>query len=215
MTQNPQPHYVRRFDSLGADDLGVAGGKGVNLGVLVDAGLPVPSGFVVTTAAYRTVTDDAEIREAIKQLDSHDSRDSGALATTATEIRSLIRDRPVGEPITRAIADALDGDASTTYAVRSSATAEDLATASFAGQHDTHLGVTADAIVDRVRGCMASLFTDRAVAYRARNGISHTEVEMAVVVQEMVDADDGRVCCSPLTRRRGSELSRPSTRRTA
>lgn len=189
MTQNPQPHYVRRFDSLGADDLGVAGGKGVNLGVLVDAGLPVPSGFVVTTAAYRTVTDDAEIREAIKQLDSHDSRDSGALATTATEIRSLIRDRPVGEPITRAIADALDGDASTTYAVRSSATAEDLATASFAGQHDTHLGVTADAIVDRVRGCMASLFTDRAVAYRARNGISHTEVEMAVVVQEMVDAD--------------------------
>ena len=189
MTQNPKPHYVRRFDSLGADDLGVAGGKGVNLGVLVDAGLPVPPGFVVTTAADRTVTDDAEIGKAVERLGSHDPHDSGALATTAAEIRALIRERPVDESIERAIADALDAGADTTYAVRSSATAEDLPTASFAGQHDTHLGVTTGAIIDRVRDCMASLFTDRAVAYRARNGIAHTDVEMAVVVQRMVDAD--------------------------
>ncbi|EMA66933.1 pyruvate phosphate dikinase PEP/pyruvate-binding protein [Halorubrum aidingense JCM 13560] len=189
MTQNPRSHYVRRFDSLGAADLGVAGGKGANLGVLVDAGVPVPSGFVVTTAAYRSIADDAEISAAIERLGSHDPRDSGALTTTAAEIRALIRERPIGDPIERAIAEALDVGADTTYAVRSSATAEDLPTASFAGQHDTHLGVTADAVTDGVRDCMASLFTDRAVAYRARNGIAHTDVEMAVVVQRMVDAD--------------------------
>ena len=189
MTQNPQSRYVRRLDSLGADDRSVAGGKGVTLGILADAGLPVPSGFVVTTTAYRTVADDAEISEAVDRLGSHDPGNSGAPATTATEIRSLVRARPVAEPVERAISDALDGDADATYAVRSSATAEDLPTASFAGQHDTHLGVTADAVTHRVRDCMASLFTDRAVAYRARNGIAHTDVEMAVVVQEMVDAD--------------------------
>ncbi|MFC7070531.1 PEP/pyruvate-binding domain-containing protein [Halobaculum lipolyticum] len=193
MTQHRTPAFVRRFDSLGSDDLAVAGGKGANLGVLVAAGLPVPPGFVVTTAAYRALTDDAEIRDAIERLDSCAPDDRDALTRTAAEVRDLVRARPVDEALEHAIVDALDGvaetAAETTYAVRSSATAEDLPSASFAGQHDTHLGVAAEGVVDRVRDCVASLFTDRAVAYRARNGIAHTDVEMAVVVQEMVDAD--------------------------
>lgn len=188
MTQGQTQHYTRRFDLLGADDLDIAGGKGANIGVLVHAGLPVPSGFVVTTAVYRTLTDDAKIQEEIERLDSHDPADSDALATTAAEIRALIQNRSFDESVKRTITDALDDD-DTTYAVRSSATAEDLPTASFAGQHNTYLGVSADTVIDRVRDCIASLFTERAVAYRARNGIDHAAVEMAVVVQEMVDAD--------------------------
>ncbi|WP_277554047.1 PEP/pyruvate-binding domain-containing protein [Halobaculum limi] len=191
MTQNRtrSQEYVRPLNALGADDLAVAGGKGANLGVLAAAGLPVQPGFVVTTAASRTFTDDAAIREAIERLDSHDANDTDALAETAAEIRALVKARPADDAVDRAIDEALDGAADATYAVRSSATAEDLPTASFAGQHDTYLAVAADDIVDSVRDCVASLYTDRAVAYRARSGIAHSDVEMAVVVQEMVDAD--------------------------
>lgn len=189
MTQHQTQSYVQWFEEIGRNDLALAGGKGVNLGVLVHAGLPVPPGFVVTTTAYRALTDDAEIQELVERLDSLDTADADALTTTAGEIRALIQNRSFNESAERAIADALDNDADTTYAVRSSATAEDLPAASFAGQHDTHLSVPADDVVDRIRDCMASLFTDRAVAYRARNDIAHSTVEMAVVVQEMVDAD--------------------------
>ncbi|RLM62623.1 PEP/pyruvate-binding domain-containing protein [Halorubrum sp. Atlit-26R] len=191
MTLHQTQSYVQWFEEIGRNDLALAGGKGANLGVLVHAGLPVPPGFVVTTAAYRAFTDDAEIQELIERLDSLDTADADALAATAVEIRSLIQQRSFDEAVERAVIDALDSDAETgkTYAVRSSATAEDLPTASFAGQHDTHLGVPADNVVDRIRDCMASLFTDRAVAYRARNDIAHSTVEMAVVVQEMADAD--------------------------
>jgi pyruvate,water dikinase len=188
MTQNPTRRYTRRLDSLGRDDVDVAGGKGANLGVLDHAGLPVSPGFVVTTAAYRALTDDTEIRSAIERLESLNANNSNALATTAADIRLLIQDRTFGAPVERAVTEALDTDADTTYAVRSSASAEDRPTASFAGQYETFLGVPADDLLDRVRDCMASLFTDRAVAYRTRNQISHVEAEMAVVVQKMVDA---------------------------
>ncbi|RLM76881.1 pyruvate phosphate dikinase, partial [Halobellus sp. Atlit-38R] len=142
--------YLQWFEKIGRNDLALAGGKGANLGVLVHAGLPVPPGFVVTTAAYRALTDDAEIQELIERLDSLDTADADALTTTAAELRALIQNRAFDEPAERAILDALDSDAETgtTYAVRSSATAEDLPTASFAGQHDTHLGVPADDVVD-------------------------------------------------------------------
>ncbi|RLM62973.1 pyruvate phosphate dikinase [Halorubrum sp. Atlit-8R] len=181
--------YTRRFDELGRDDLALAGGKGANLGELVRAGLPVPTGFVVTTAAYRELTDSSAIREAIDELDRPNPSDRDKLAAAAEQLQSLVRERTFPESVTGSIVDALDGDDDARYAVRSSATAEDLPTASFAGQHETFLGVPADDVLDAVRDCMASLFTDRAVAYRARNGISHSTVEMAVVVQEMADAD--------------------------
>ncbi|RLM89092.1 PEP/pyruvate-binding domain-containing protein [Haloarcula sp. Atlit-7R] len=169
MTLHQTQSYVQWFEETGRKDLAFAGGKGANLGVLVHAGLPVSPGLVVTTAAYRALTDDTEIQELIERLDSLDTAD--ALSTTAAEIRALIQNRSFDESAERAITDALDSDADTTYAVRSSATAEDLPTASFAGQHDTYLGVPDADVVDRVRDCMASLFTDRTVAYRARNDI--------------------------------------------
>lgn len=189
MTRDQLDDYVRRFESLGEDDFAIAGGKGTNLGVLVHAGLPVPPGFAVTTAAYRELTADEAVQEAIDRLDSLDATDPGTLGTTAAEVRSLIQQREFDESVSRVITSALEPAAETTYAVRSSATAEDLPTTSFAGQHDTYLGVSPDDVLDRVRDCMASLFTDRAVTYRARNDISNASVEMAIVVQEMIDAD--------------------------
>jgi pyruvate,water dikinase len=181
--------YIRGFDALGKNDLALAGGKGTNLGELVRAGFLVPSGFVLTAEAYRELIDDPEIRAAIDDLEALDSGDAEELTTAAETLRSLVREREFDEGVAESITEALELAADTTYAVRSSATAEDLPAASFAGQHDTYLGIEADAVLDRVRECMASLFTDRAVAYRARNGIPNTDVAMAVVVQEMVDAD--------------------------
>ena len=140
---------------------------------------------------YRALTDDPEIRDAIDRLEGLDPADADELTTDAKKVRSLVRewefDEVVGESITDALDTGADSDAS--YAVRSSATAEDLPTASFAGQHETFLGVSGADVLDRVRECMASLFTDRAVVYRARNDVSHSDVAMAVVVQEKVDAD--------------------------
>lgn len=159
--------FVRGFGELGRGDVDVAGGKGANLGELTRAGFPVPPGFVLTTAAYREVV----ARNGIT------SRDSFA----GTEIP----DAMVAELL--AAHAALGAEA---VAVRSSATAEDLAGASFAGQQDTFLHVVgADALLVAVRGCWASLWNSRAVAYRSRQGIDPATVAIAVVVQRMVDAD--------------------------
>ncbi|WP_435156770.1 PEP/pyruvate-binding domain-containing protein [Haladaptatus sp. DFWS20] len=180
---------VRWFPQAGADDITVAGGKGANLAVMARAGLPVPRGFVATTAVYRNLADSSQIRETIGKLDAIDSDDTDALAPLAAQLRSLIESREFGASIEAAVADAVSSfESAGSFAVRSSATAEDLPSASFAGQHETFLGVASEDILDRVRDCMASLFTDRAVAYRARNGIAHADAEMAVVVQPMVDA---------------------------
>ena len=148
--------YVMRFAELGRGDIAVAGGKGANLGELTRAGLPVPPGFVLTTAAYRDVGVGA----------------------------------PIPEDMAREITGAWVALGEVPVAVRSSATAEDLEGASFAGQQDTYLNVRgADALLDAVRECWASLWTERAVAYRARQGIDPAELALAVVVQRMVEAE--------------------------
>ncbi|WP_233204293.1 PEP/pyruvate-binding domain-containing protein [Halegenticoccus soli] len=180
---------MRRLHELGTEDVGVAGGKGANLSALARAGLPVPQGFVVTTATYRDLVEPPRIREAIDRLDALDAADTDTLAAAAAELRSLIQSRELGASVETAVADAMASfESADSFAVRSSATAEDLPSASFAGQHETFLGVASADVLDRVRDCMASLFTDRAVTYRARNGVSHADAEMAVVVQPMVDA---------------------------
>ncbi|MFC9335660.1 PEP/pyruvate-binding domain-containing protein [Arthrobacter sp. NPDC057009] len=166
------------------------GGKAANLGVLLAAGLPVPQGFCVTTGVYRQVADAAGV----------DPFGPAELA------RSRLASASIPEDTTEAILAAYSGlGEDTPVAVRSSATAEDLAEASFAGQLDTCLNVVGpDALLDAVRRCWASLWTDRAVAYRADHGMDQREVGIAVVVQEMVDADVAGVLftANPLTGRR-------------
>jgi pyruvate,water dikinase len=180
--------------SVGADDLPAVGGKGANLGELVAAGLPVPPGFVVTTAAYRAHASAAGL-------------DPAAAAADPARARDLLTRTPLAPATRHGIAAALTdlGPEGTRVAVRSSATAEDLPGAAFAGQQDTFLDVTGtDEVLDAVRRCWASLWTDRAVAYRQRQGIGPEEVAIAVVVQRMVPAQAAGVLftANPLTGRR-------------
>ncbi|WP_405057745.1 PEP-utilizing enzyme [Kribbella sp. NBC_01505] len=181
--------WVVELEQVGADALESAGGKAVNLGILLRGGFPVPDGFCVTTAAYR------EIEPA---------------GGTADERRDAILATAVPAGIERAIRAAYAGLGSDVpVAVRSSATAEDLGFASFAGQQDTYLDVTgADAVVDAVRRCWASLWTDRAWSYRETNEVDQDTVALAVVVQRMVDAKAAGVLftANPLTGRRNEAV---------
>ncbi|QFY07342.1 pyruvate, phosphate dikinase [Nonomuraea phyllanthi] len=158
-----------------AADLDTVGGKGASLARLVRAGLPVPGGFHVTTEAYRTFV--AAFRGEI---------DAGDPERTAELFARHEMPGAVAEEILRAYR-ALGEEVA--VAVRSSATAEDLPEMSFAGQQDTYLNVRGDGLLDAVRRCWASLWNARAIAYRERNGVPHDGVALAVVVQELVDAD--------------------------
>ena len=180
--------------------LEAVGGKALNLGVMTRAGLPVPHGFCVTTQAYRDVVG-PHLDDLYGRLGQAD--EPSGLAPVAAEARDRVRAIPVPVELRDRIVDryrAVSDEAP--VAVRSSATAEDLAYASFAGQQDTYLNVVgADALVEAVRGCWASLWTERAVNYRNANGIDHRSVTLAVVVQEMVEATAAGVMftANPLT----------------
>ncbi|HEY3683986.1 MAG TPA: PEP/pyruvate-binding domain-containing protein [Streptosporangiaceae bacterium] len=191
--------------ALDAGALGLAGGKALNLGVLARAGFRVPPGFCVTTAAYDLATADPGVRAAVAALTGAADGDADHTAHAA-RVRDALTSAPMPAEVAAAVTEAYDGLGGGAVAVRSSATAEDLPYASFAGQQDTYLGVTgADAVLDAVRRCWASLWTDRAVAYRTANGIDHRSVRLAVVVQEMVAAEVAGVLftADPLTGRRG------------
>jgi rifampicin phosphotransferase len=182
--------YVLGLPEIDETQVAVVGGKGAHLGELsrID-GIRVPAGFCVTTAAFQRVMAGApSIGDLLDQLSRLDPDDREAIRAVSAEIRRTIEGIAVPDDlavaITRAVAQ-LDADAA--YAVRSSATAEDLPTASFAGQQDTYLNVVgAAAILRHVSRCWASLFTERAVTYRQRGGLDHRKVLMAVVVQRMV-----------------------------
>ncbi len=181
-------HSVKRLADITAQDFPLVGGKAANIAKLISAGFPVPDGFCVTTAVYRALVDDAHAAELISSLEAIGATETKELRQLAGRIREHIRSKALPADARRYIEELLDGRES--YAVRSSATAEDLPHASFAGQHETVLGVTGvEAVTEAVIECMASLFTDRAVAYRAANGIAHSQVSMAVVVQRIIDAD--------------------------
>jgi phosphohistidine swiveling domain-containing protein len=192
--------------SLPRDDLALAGGKAVNLGELLRAGLSVPPGFCVTTSAYSRATASADLGALIDDLATVPPPDQARQAALAAAIREHIVAAPVPDDVSAAVRQALDTlGANTPVAVRSSATSEDLPFASFAGQQDTYLNVVGpDAVLEAMRRCWASLWTERAVAYRATNGIDHPAVRLAVVVQQMVDAAVAGVLftANPLTGRR-------------
>lgn len=162
-------------------DLAVAGGKGANLGELVRAGFPIPPGFVVTTAAYDDFVARNRLDEAITR----------ALSTgDGAVIRAAFEHAPVPPEVAQEVEAAYARLGKGPVAVRSSATAEDLPEAAFAGQQDTYLNVVGEeALLEAVRRCWASLWTDRAIAYRTRLGIDQRTVKLAVIVQRMVAAE--------------------------
>ena len=181
--------YVRGLGEVDRTQVALVGGKGANLGELSRIeGIRVPVGFCVTTHAYRRIMAEVpSIDDRLAQLSRLDPGDREAIRTLSAEIRRTIEGIAVPDDLAAAITHALAqlGEQAA-YAVRSSATAEDLPTASFAGQQDTNLNVVGPAaVLQHVSRCWASLFTQRAVTYRQRNGIDHRKVHMAVVVQRM------------------------------
>jgi rifampicin phosphotransferase len=182
--------YVLSLQEIDQTQVAVVGGKGAHLGELSRIeGIRVPAGFCVTTDAFRRVMAEApSIDERLDRLARLDPDDREAIRTLSVEIRRTLEGIAIPEDLAAAITRALArlGEQGA-YAVRSSATAEDLPTASFAGQQDTYLNVVGPtAILQHISRCWASLFTERAVTYRLRNGFDHRKVHMAVVVQQMI-----------------------------
>jgi len=186
---------VAWLDDVRSADVDHVGGKAASLGELTAAGLPVPSGFVVTAATYREFIEDAGIDEELFAAVDVDHEDTEALREAHERAHELIMETPVPDDVRDGIVSAYRdlGDGERFVAVRSSATAEDLPDASFAGQQETFLNVQEADLVERVKECWASLFSQRAIYYRNRQGFPHREVDIAVVVQEMVDAEKSGV----------------------
>src|SRR5579859_5928266 len=182
--------FVLGFQDIDKTQLMVVGGKGANLGDLsrID-GIRVPEGFCVTTEAYKRMISQAPgFHDLLEQLSLFKVEDRTSIGKISQKIRSVIEGAGIAKEIDEAVTHFLTklGDQNA-YAVRSSATAEDLPTASFAGQQDTYLNIIGkEAILKHISKCWASLFTDRAVIYRMQNGFDHKKVHLSVVIQKMV-----------------------------
>ncbi|MEP7159476.1 MAG: PEP/pyruvate-binding domain-containing protein [Dermatophilaceae bacterium] len=212
--------YIAWFSELNRDDIATAGGKGANLGELTQAGFPVPAGFVVTTDGYADAVTACGLRDAIlARARTVDADDLAAAGRAAADIAQLFTRVAIPAELAEEILAAyhqLDhtvtgtaAAAGVAVAVRSSATAEDLPGASFAGQQDTYLNVHGDqALLAGVHDCWASLWTERALAYRAQRGIEPASVKLAVVIQRLVTADAAGVMftANPTNGRRDQTL---------
>ena len=193
--------HVVFFEELKKEDVAIAGGKGANLGELVRAGLPVPLGFVITAAVYdKFIKETGIFDEIMGILDATDTDNTKALAEASDKIKKMIMDTGMSDEIRTTIIEAynalcnITGKEDEFVAVRSSATAEDLPEASFAGQQDTYLNIRgAEEVVWNVKKCWASLFGSRAIFYREKQGFDHSKVHIAVAVQKMVDAQKAGV----------------------
>lgn len=179
-------NYTLFFDETDKKDLPLVGGKGANLGEMTQAGFPVPFGFCVTTESYKEFVRHNNLSEFIAL--SVKGANLENIAEIGGQIRKKIQLSVIPEEVGQQIIRSVNKlGIENYYAVRSSATAEDLAFASFAGQQDTYLNIKGEkALLDSVRNCWASLFTDRAILYRIQNKIQHEKVHMSVVVQKMV-----------------------------
>ncbi|MDO5822594.1 phosphoenolpyruvate synthase [Methanosphaera sp.] len=194
-------NYVKVFEKLGKEDIPIAGGKGANLGELTNAGIPVPPGFVITSETYnKFITKTGIINQINDMLNGLDINDTLELQKVADDIKNLIITTDIPDDIQRVIIEAynalclkVDLD-EVVVAIRSSATAEDLPDASFAGQQETYLNISGiDDVLENVRKCWASLFEARAIFYREENEFDHSKVLIAVVVQQMVDSEKAGV----------------------
>jgi pyruvate, water dikinase len=183
---------IRPFTRLSRADVPFAGGKGANLGEMTKAGLPVPPGFVIGAPAYAHFCAEGNLRSRLDAiLGSVDVDDRETLDQVTGDARRAVSAEPVPDSLRQSIARAYEelcaGEGDVAVAVRSSATAEDTESASFAGMNETFLNVHgADAVIDAVRACWASLFGARTVFYRAKRGFGQTDMDIAVVVQRQI-----------------------------
>ncbi len=179
------------FKEVGKGDVGLVGGKGANLGEMLQANIPVPPGFIVTAKAYFSFLKEAGIADKVTSLlDGLDVNDSSTLQAVSAQIRELISNADMPKSTAQEILDAYEEMEGGLVAVRSSATAEDLPEASFAGQQRTFLNIQGpEALLKAVQGCWASLFEFRAIFYREQQGFEHMKVGLAVPVQRMVQSE--------------------------
>ena len=201
MSASAPEAFIRPFDSLGLADVPLVGGKTASLGelrrLLRSGPITVPDGFAVTADAYRAALDEAGAWAELRALlDGFDPSDVAELSRRARRAREIVYEATGGAALGARIAAAFrdlaaSAEGPISVAVRSSATAEDLPTASFAGQHDSYLHLRDEAaVVEACRRCFASLFTDRAISYRVNNGFDHFKVALSIAVMRMVGADE-------------------------
>lgn len=192
--------FIKKFGDVGLEDISTVGGKNASLGEMVSrlerSGIRVPEGFAVTTAAFRAFMEENKLKDCYDRLQELDRQTYTNLHQVGTAIRQRMLQgalpADVAEGISNAYKELYNNGVPMPVAVRSSATAEDLPAASFAGQHDSFLHITGEAaVLEAVRRCFASLFTDRAIKYREERGIKHEEVAISVGIQRMVNADNG------------------------
>lgn len=178
--------YTLFFNEINKKDLPLVGGKGANLGEMTQAGFPVPNGFCVTTEAYKEFIKFNDLSGFISHVIKDANLDN--ISQIGEQLREKVKKSILPEKVSQEITKAIENIGSDNYyAVRSSATAEDLAFASFAGQQDTYLNVKGqNNLLTAVKDCWSSLFTDRAILYRIQNKIEHEKVHMSVVIQKMV-----------------------------
>ena len=192
--------YVRWFKDIGLSDVPLVGGKTASLGELYSAlstrGVRVPNGFALTAATYRDALTEAGAWEKLRGLlDGLDKRKISELARRAAAARAIVYEATDRDSIRREVEQAYRGleaeyGGNVAVAVRSSATAEDLPNASFAGQHESYLNIRGPQdLMDACRRCFASIFTDRAISYRIDNGFDHFKVALSVAVMKMVRSD--------------------------
>ena len=195
-------HYISSFDSLRMTDVGIVGGKNASLGEMISQldklGVRVPGGFATTADAYRDFLSQDGLDKRIQSLlDAFNTEDVTALANTGKKIRKLILDTPLPSRLENDIRQAFEQmagkeDSDISWAVRSSATAEDLPDASFAGQQETFLNIHGiDNILIAIKQVFASLYNDRAISYRVHQGFAHHDVALSAGIQRMVRSDSG------------------------
>ena len=200
ITDAQQKRYIRWFDQIGIEDIPLVGGKNASLGEMIrelaPRGIKVPNGFAITAEAYWYLLRAAKIEQRIKEIFSGlDTRDTANLQQRGSAVRHAIMAASLPEDLQRSIVSAYrelskGANGPVDVAVRSSATAEDLPEASFAGQQETYLNVQGDAaLLESCKRCFASLFTDRAISYRHDKGFDHLKVGLSIGVQRMVRSD--------------------------
>ncbi|MBM3204523.1 hypothetical protein FJZ48_00895 [Candidatus Uhrbacteria bacterium] len=197
--------YIRKFESLSKQDVGLAGGKGASLGEMTQAGIPVPPGFVILSETFEAFLEKADLIQEIEAvLHTVDHEQIHTVENASEKIHALIMMGEVPQDIRMAIEkEFVDLDAEL-VAVRSSATAEDSAAAAWAGQLESYLNTTKERLMEHVKKCWASLFTPRAIFYRFEKGLHGQKISVAVVVQKMVQAETAGVAFSvhPVTQDR-------------
>ena len=192
---NAQKTVILWFNEVGKDDIPLVGGKGANLGELTRVGVPVPPGFVITADTYYQFIERAQLTDAIRRvLESLNVDDNEKLQASSARIKKLVLGAEMSEHVSSAIVAAYEKLGSPLVAVRSSATAEDLPEASFAGQQSTYLNIAgAKDLLLAVKNCWASLFEPRAIFYRVHQNYDHFSVRIAVPVQKMIQSQTSGV----------------------